>query len=62
MSPFVLLPIFGLTLFLQGLTDSLSFYQARGATHSFFDMAGEDVNLKVLRTAVALSETEAVTL
>lgn len=33
-----------------------------GATHSFFDMAREDVNLKVLRAAVALSEAEAVTL
>lgn len=31
-------------------------------THSFFDMAGEDMNLKVLRAAVALSEAEAVTL
>lgn len=31
------------------------------ATHSLLDVAGEDVNLEVLRTPVTLSKGEAVT-
>jgi hypothetical protein len=34
----------------------------RIVTHSFLDMAGEDVDLKILRATVALSEGEAVAL